>query len=188
MSISLLSEDILLCIVSKLTPPWYPLTRLLLSCTFLSSSVRELIYTECVSMDMDPHESESTSSLLNALRYVRHAKAFWSIETCFTLNKGSVDTWVVKLDRIKGIVTVRRKSWERGKWEPLYIQQRHADFNERFIWSDGALQFLLSSTGDRFDVKLSEDKNTVELQRVVWAKTSGGVVARSSRFAYIGGI
>ena len=155
-------------------------------------------------MEMEPRvdddDQESTGSLLNALRHVRHAKAFWSVEAWFTVKHGR-DTWIVKLDRIKGTVTVRNKSWVCGKWVPL--KPSDDDKDERFVWCDGAMQLLLSSTGARYDVEKvtvdSDDDDTcrvVELRRRPWpavAAAGGGGgegkgLARFSGFAYIGAL
>ena len=182
------SDDLLFLVVARVPPPWYPLARLLLTCTALNGCVRRLVLAECTAMEMEPRvegKQESTGSLLNALRHVRHAKAFWSVESWFTVKHGR-DTWIVKLDRIKGTVTVRNKSWVCGKWVPLKPSDNDDDDkDERFVWCDGAMQLLLSSTGARYHI---------DLRRRPWPAVvaagggEGKGPARFSGFAYIGAL
>ena len=209
------SDDLLFLVVARVPPPWYPLARLLLTCTALNGCVRRLVLAECTAMEMEPRvdddDQESTGSLLNALRHVRHAKAFWSVEAWFTVKHGcggGGNAWIVKLDRIKGTVKARNKSWVCGKWVPLKAGDNNNDNDkdERFVWCDGTMQLLLSSTGARYDVKEvmvdgDDDDNgacrIVELRRRPWpavAAAGGGGggegkgLARFSGFAYIGAL
>ena len=148
-------DDLLFLVVARVPPPWYPLARLLLTCKALNGCVRRLVLAECTAMEMEPRvEQESTGSLLNALRHVRHAKAFWSVESWFTV-KHRRDTWIVKLNCIKGTVTARNKSWVCGKWVPLKASDNDGDDkDERFVSFDGAMQMLLSSTSVMYKIKV----------------------------------
>ena len=179
------SDDLLFLVVARVPPPWYPLARLLLTCKALNGCVRRLVLAECTAMEMEPRvdddDQESTGSLLNALRHVRHAKAFWSVESWFTVKHGR-DTWIVKLDRIKGTVTARNKSWVCGKWVPLKACDNDKD--ERFVRCDGAMQLLLSSTGARYRIDLRRRPWPV----AVAAGCGKGLAPRFSGFAYIGAL
>ena len=121
---------------------------------------------------MNPRVGESPGSLLNALRHVRYAKAFWEVEGQFTVHpnpplKGG--SWVVKLNKINGTVSTRNRDWETGKWISLCVNRMNTPWDtqhmERFIWLDGAMQMLVSSTGACFSAKLGEDDIAVELTR-----------------------
>lgn len=125
------------------------------------------MFNECKKMGMGPVQDESTGSLLTALRHVRYSKAFYAIEARFTVHDGPDPqcTWLVKLDKIKGIVTARSHAWKTGKWIVLCMSQKAHDKQKgnnkttpgRFIWADGSVQMLVSSSGDCFGVEVSGD-------------------------------
>ena len=107
-------------------------------------------------MEMDLRDNESTGSLLNALRYVKYARAFFKAEIGYTLCNGRNESWFVKLDCIKGNVKARRRTWETGKWISLTTNTDLA-LTERLIWFDHLpegrgkdgenVYLLMSSTG-----------------------------------------
>jgi len=138
-------------------------------------------------MDMGPVQYESTGSLLTALRHVRYSKAFYAIEARFTVHTDGPDpqcTWIVKLDKIKGLVTARNHAWKTGRWIELLCNKTTP---ERFIWADGSMQMLVSSTGDCFGVEVSEHGNNdgKDDELVIVPRACDN---KARRIGYIGGL
>lgn len=152
-------------------------------------------------MGMEPAQGESTGSLLTALRHVRYCSAFYAIESRFTVHDGPdpQSTWIVKLDKIKGTVNARNNAWKTGEWTVLlYSCQTNNNNNTtkhngnnsatptRFIWADGAMQVLVSSTGDCFGLEVNGGYGDETGRRLVLVPRAWDNKAR--RIGYIGGL
>ena len=155
-------EELMVCIILRLTPPWLTVAKVMSVCKTLKRAARMLVLKKCGDLGMRPLDFESTGSLLNALRHVRYAKAFWSLESRFTLHCGSTWTrsssssWLIRLDRVSGVVAARYRSWETGRWVQLskHGTQKSAG---RFIFLDGSTGMLASSTGSWFSIAQRDD-------------------------------
>ena len=136
-------------VMAKLSPAWYLLSRVMLASRALGSCCRILVTRHCRELGMEPcEESETTASLLAAMRSVTYAMAFYRCSAGVTIeHRHHRDRWRVELDRIRGRARVRCISvWEPGRWEPLIAPLTE----ERFLYLDGASRVLVSSTGRQY--------------------------------------
>ena len=165
-----LSDDVLRRVILRLTPPWHRLSKLVLSCTALHFYVREVVFDESDRLGMEPQPVETTGSLIIAMWNVKYAKANYQVEARFTLHSRSGDTnckpkhddsWLIKLDCVRGNVSARHHTWEPKHWIALSAP------HERFVVLDGRNGTLTLTTGALFDVVWTTSGG-VALVRRVW--------------------
>ena len=167
MILEALPDALLLGILACIPPPWFTLIKVLRTSKEFARHTRHLVFNECRSLDMRPRETESTGSLLNALRHVKHARAFWNrtFQNIYRFTIRMRDTTIViDVDRIRGTAAVAAKQPQTRLMMPWKALDVHDGGDQRrFVWANGLKALLVTSTNETFEVCVCDDNEEVKL-------------------------